>query len=266
MPIPYTLVNAFSATVTGGNPAAVLVLPEGHDPDDGWYQTVAAQLSQPATAFCRPIPGGYHLRWFTPVREVPLCGHGTLAAAHVLYETGTVAADVVIACETAGGMLTVRHRDGLCWVSLPSTPLAESPVPAAVLDALRLDQVEWFGSGGDDFVVVVDSPDVVEKVGPDVELLRALPTMRTIVTAEGPAGTDIVSRVFTPGIGFLEDQVTGSAHAALGPYWAARLGRPLLTARQASARGGDLVLDLSIDGIVQVGGQALTFGRGELLV
>src|SRR3954453_16786948 len=174
MPLPYTLVNAFTSTVQGGNPAAVLLLPEGYEADHAWYQGVAALLAQPATAFCRPVPSGYHVRWFTPVREVPLCGHGTLAAGHVLYETGAVGAAQVIHCLTAGGDLTVQRRDGLCWISLRRSSLPENPVPEAVLDALRLDKVSWFGSGGDDAVVVVDSADLVEKISPDATLLAAL--------------------------------------------------------------------------------------------
>jgi PhzF family phenazine biosynthesis protein len=262
MTFPSYEVSTFTTELDHGNPAAVVLMDS--DRQDTWYAAVAAFLAQPATAFLRRVEDGYALRWFSPTRELPLCGHGTLAAGHVLFDTGAVSAPEAVRLFTQAGELSVRSDDGGCWVSLPATPLTEAPIPGEVLAALGLPGAQWFGQGNDDLVVVVDSVEQVLAVRPDPALLLELPRTRTIVTAAGGDGVDFTSRVFTPRIGVVEDQVTGTAHAALGPYWAARLGHTRLSARQASARGGDLLLDLGTDGLVQIGGRAVTVVRGEL--
>jgi PhzF family phenazine biosynthesis protein len=261
---PMHLVSTFSTEFFRGNPAAVVVLDGERDTE--WYARVAALMGQPVTAFCRPIDGGYGLRWFTPARELELCGHGTLAAAHVLYETAAVPADQTIRFTTQTAALAVRSEDGVRWLSLAAVPLTEAPVPPEVLAGLGLEAAEWYGWSSDDLVVVVDSPERVERLRPDFGLLAQLPTTRTIVTAAGGDGVDFTSRVFPPRIGLVEDQVTGTAHAALGPYWAGRLGRVRLTARQASARGGQLQLSLATEGIVEIGGRVTSVASGALLV
>jgi PhzF family phenazine biosynthesis protein len=259
---PLYEVSTFTAELDHGNPAAVVLM--DCEREKTWYAAVAAFLAQPATAFLRRIEGGYALRWFSPTHELPLCGHGTLAAAHVLYETDAVAPTDAVTLSTQRGPLSARSEGGRCWIGLPATSLTEAPAPTEVLAALGLPDVQWFGRGDDDLVVVVDSVEQVLAVRPDSDLLLQLPRTRTIVTAAGGAGVDFTSRVFPPRIGVAEDQVTGTAHAALGPYWAARLGRARLSARQASARGGDLQLDLGTDGLVQIGGRAVTVVRGQL--
>ncbi len=264
MPVPFRLVNAFSTDLQGGNPAAVCLLPDLFEADNAWYQTIAQQLGQPVTAFCQLAGGEVGLRWFTPTRELALCGHGTLAAAHVLYEE-TRPDDAAIEFRTLAGIVPVRRDGDQVSMSLPATALTEAPVPAAVLEALRIDHVEWFGSATDDGVVVLESNDQVLESDPDVGLLAHLPWLRTTVTAPGAAGYDCVSRVFTPRIGVAEDQVTGTAHAALGPYWAQRLGKQRLLARQASARGGALTLDLGVPGEVRIAGSSVTVAHGRLL-
>jgi PhzF family phenazine biosynthesis protein len=259
-------VSTFTTEFFRGNPAAVCLLDADDDRDDTWYARVSALTAQPATAFCRPAASGFSLRWFSPSHELELCGHGTLATAHVLYETGTVDQQDEVVLHARSGPLRVRREGDRSWISLPAVPLAVLPAPVDVLIGLGLSSALSFSRSTDDLVVELGSADEVEKVRPDFRLLAQLPTTRTIVTAAGGDGVDFTSRVFPPRIGIHEDQVTGSAHAALGPYWARRLGRQQLTARQASARGGELALDLSVDGVVQVGGRAVTTIRGELLV
>jgi PhzF family phenazine biosynthesis protein len=258
-------VSTFTADFFRGNPAAVCLLEAEADHEDAWYARVSALTAQPATAFCQPAASGFSLRWFSPTHELALCGHGTLATAHVLYETGMIDAGDEVVLHATSGPLPVRREGDRSWLSLPAVPLIDAPPPVEVLAALGVTGACSFGRSADDLVVELGSPDEVEKVRPDFGLLAQLPTTRTIVTAAGGDGVDFTSRVFPPRIGIAEDQVTGSAHAALGPYWAQRLGRQRLTARQASARGGELALDLRLDGVVQIGGRAVTTVRGELL-
>ena len=264
MTTPTYFVSTFTEEFFHGNPAAVVMLDGARD--NGWYARVAAVLNQPATAFLHPVSTGFALRWFSPTVEMPLCGHGTVAAAHVLYESGAAAPDETVALSTQSGVLTVRTEAGIRWIELSASPVKEAPAPTEVLAALGLTDVGWYGEGDSDVVVVVDSVAAVETVRPDTERLLALPRTRTIVTAAGGDGVDFTSRVFPPSVGVAEDQVTGTAHAALGPYWSGRLGRSRLTARQASQRGGLLELDLSRDGVVSMGGAVTTIARGELLV
>jgi PhzF family phenazine biosynthesis protein len=261
--LPLFLLNAFTEDLSGGNPAAVVLLEADTSYEDLWLAEVAAALHQPATAFLTPTSDGHRLRWFSPTSELALCGHGTLAAAHVLYATGAAEGPTLL--HTGAGALPVRRDGDLCWAGLPPTRLVEQDVPAELLAALRLDKSAWFGCADDDWVVVVDDVEQVVALRPDLDALAVFPTTRTVVTAAGD-WSDFTSRVFAPRIGLGEDQVTGSAHAALGPYWADLLGRSRLTAHQASARGGVLELDLGDPALVQVGGQALVTCSGDLRV
>lgn len=261
--LPLFLLNAFTDDRSGGNPAAVVLLDDGTEYDELWLSDVAALLNQPATAFLAPAADGHRLRWFSPTTELALCGHGTLAAAHVLYETGAAIGPTLL--HTGAGALPVRRQGELCWVGLQPTTLVEQDAPSQLLEALGLAKAQWFGLAPDDWVVVVDDHEQVVALEPDLDALAAFPTTRTVVTAAGD-WSDLTSRVFAPRIGLPEDQVTGSAHAALGPYWGEMLGRTRLTAHQASARGGVLELDLADPALVQVGGQALVTCAGELRV
>ena len=263
MTIPLFLVSTFTTDFRKGNPAGVVLL-DG-DPDDAWYADVATYLNLPATAFLRPTNSGFALRWFSPTRELPLCGHGTIAAAHVLYETGRTAPDEVVTLTTGAGELVVRREGQECWVELAATALKETPAPQQVLDALGVAAAAWFGEGDADLVVVLDSVAAVAAVRPNAALLLGVQQTRTTVTAAGGDGVDFTSRVFPPSVGVDEDQVTGTAHAALGPYWRDRLGRTRLTARQASRRGGLIELDVAQDGVVGIGGRTATVTAGTLL-
>jgi PhzF family phenazine biosynthesis protein len=269
--VTYFGVDAFSAVPFGGNPAVVCLLDTGPEagsgiaPDTGWMQRVGAEFNQPATAFLWRDERGYQLRWFTASTELPLCGHGTLATAHVLYETGRAGVDDVLTFHARADSVTVRRGGGLVWIDLPGAALTEAPAPDPVLAALGLDTAEWVGQNDFEYVVRVADAAVVEKLTPSTAAILELRVQRVAVTAAGGDGVDFTSRVFPPALGIDEDQVTGSAHAVLGQLWAGWLGRTELTARQASARGGELALVVG-EQTVRVGGTALITTRGELLV
>jgi PhzF family phenazine biosynthesis protein len=249
-------VDAFTDRPFGGNPAIVCLLPE--PADDEWMRRVAAELNQPATAFLHDR----RLRWFTPTVELPLCGHGTLATAHVLYEAGLVAPADPIVFETVSGPLRAWRQDDLVWIGFAPVAVQEACAPGAVMEALGLQGTIWFGCNKDEYVVVLDTPGQVEAVRPDLGRIRRLPVSRVLVTAAGGVGADFTSRNFAPVLGLDEDQATGSAHAVLGPLWAGRLGRRRLSALQASPRRGRLAVAVE-DDRVHVGGHAITITRGE---
>ncbi|MCP2261883.1 phenazine biosynthesis protein PhzF family [Streptoalloteichus tenebrarius] len=254
-------VNAFSTTPFGGNPATVLLLEE--PAEETWLRRVGAEFNQPATVFVWPESEGYGIRWFTPSTELPLCGHGTLAAAHVLYENGAVPAGQPITFRTGGGTLVARPEGDQIWLELSPVELVEASAPDGLLDALGVADEPWFGLAENDFVVELDSPEAVERLQPNTARLRDFPVLRVTVTAQGGAnGADFTSRVFAPNLGVDEDQVTGSAHCCLGPLWSRRLGRSRLTAVQASPRRGVLSVDVDGDRLL-LGGRALSTYSGE---
>lgn len=263
MAAPFFGLDVFTSNRFGGNPAAVCLLDTVAD--SAWMQQVAAEFNQPATAFLWINESLRQLRWFTPVQELPLCGHATLATAHALYETGRASPDDPIDFHTQSGVLTVWRRDRRVWLDLPAVHLAEASVPNEVLNALGLEDAAWFGYSDYEYVVQVDSPKQVEDTRPDFSRILSFPVTRIAVTAPGGVGADFTSRVFVPAIGLNEDQVTGSAHAVLGPLWAARLGRNDLTAVQSSARRGELALTIAGDR-VHIGGNAVIISHGDLVV
>ena len=262
MPLPLVHVDAFTDTAFAGNPAAVCLLDAARD--DGWLAAVGAELSLPATAFVRPRDDGFDLRWFTATVELDLCGHGTLAAAHVLWEAGRLTADAVARFHTRGGLLTAARRDGWIELNFPAEPAAAAEPPAALRDALGAS-ARWTGRNRLDWLVEVESDDVVAALAPDLSRLATVPARGVIVTAaSGTPGVDFVSRFFAPRAGIPEDAVTGSAHCCLGPYWAPRVGRATLVGRQLSRRGG--LVRVGLDGARAIlGGRAVTVARGELL-
>jgi predicted PhzF superfamily epimerase YddE/YHI9 len=255
-------VDAFTSEAFGGNPAAVCMLKQPR-PDDAWMQRVAAELNQPTTAFVGDGEGALGLRWFTPSQELPLCGHATLATAHVLYETGQVGQDQVLDFSTRSGPLPAWREEGLLWMDFSAVGLTEVRAPPEALEAAGLREAEWFGRNDDEYVIQVSEPGLVEQARPDFGAIRRLPVARVMVTAPGGDGADFTSRVFVPKVGLDEDQVTGSAHAVLGPMWAARLGRTRLTAIQASSRRGTVEIAVNGDR-VHVGGSAVILMTGDL--
>jgi PhzF family phenazine biosynthesis protein len=255
-------VDAFTNRPFTGNPAGVCVL---EDPAEAsWMQAVALEMSVAETAFLYPEADGWRLRWFTPAVEVDLCGHATLASAHVLWEQGLLAPGAEARFHTRSGLLTARRRGDWIELDFPSLPVRVTEEPDELVQALGLKPVQ-VGKSRDDLLVEVESEAVVRACAPDFGRLRKLPTRGVIVTSRSTTpGFDFVSRFFAPAVGVDEDPVTGSAHSALVPYWAERLGRMEFTAFQASARGGVLRLRLQGDR-VQIAGQSVTMLRCELL-
>ncbi|MBK9169495.1 MAG: PhzF family phenazine biosynthesis protein [Bryobacterales bacterium] len=261
MPLRVTQVDAFAGQPFAGNPAAVCVLPDTRE--DEWLQSVAREMNLSETAFLwRQPDNSFELRWFTPSVEVDLCGHATLASAHVLWEEGYLGRAVMARFHTRSGLLTAAARGAWIELDFPATPASEAEPPKGLAEALGLTPL-WTGRTRFDYLVEADSEETVRRLTPDFTALRRLPVRGVIVTAPGRE-FDCVSRFFAPVSGIDEDPVTGSAHCALGPHWASRLGKKDLVAFQASARGGVLRVRVSGDR-VGLAGQAVTILRGELL-
>jgi PhzF family phenazine biosynthesis protein len=258
-----TQVDAFAERPFAGNPAAVCILREPRD--DRWMQSVALEMNLPETAFLQREGDGFRLRWFTPAIEVDLCGHATLASAHVLWEEGELGPEEQARFHTRSGLLTAARRNGLIELNFPAEPAQQVPEPQDLAAALGASPL-WVGRNRMDYLVEVAGEEQVRGLKPDMALLRTLGGRGVIVT--GAASTqpyDFVSRFFAPASGIDEDPVTGSAHCGLGPFWAERLGKTELLGYQASSRGGAVRVRLSGER-VYLGGQAVTTLRGELLV
>jgi predicted PhzF superfamily epimerase YddE/YHI9 len=270
---PLFQVDAFTAEPFAGNPAAVCLLEGetgGQGPDPGWMQRVAAEMNLSETAFLTPgaEAGSYGLRWFTPTVEVELCGHATLASAHVLWTEGRVPAGQAIRFDTVSGPLAAHPgAAGTIWLDFPATPAEPADPPAGVVEALGAGAPRWVGRARFDYLVELEDEAAVRGLAPDTRRLDGLGSRGVIVTAAaagGSDGYDFVSRYFDPAAGIDEDPVTGSAHCTLGPFWAERLGRAELTGFQASARGG-LVQVRPEGDRVRLGGRAVTVLRGRLV-
>jgi PhzF family phenazine biosynthesis protein len=259
---PIYIVDAFANEPFRGNPAAVCPLAAPADP--AWMQQVAAEMNLAETAFLYRQGDVWLLRWFTPTVEVDLCGHATLASAHVLWESNYIAEGPPVRFVTRGGLLSVARRDTGYEMDFPARPVAPTAVPAGLADALGATPA-WVGTNGTDLFADLGEEGAVVSLRPDLGRLRALPVRGVIVTARSSAGADydFVSRFFAPASGIPEDPVTGSAHCALGPYWAERLGKAELTGYQASRRGGRVRVVVR-GGRVLLGGRAVTVLRGEL--
>ncbi|MFI2781489.1 PhzF family phenazine biosynthesis protein [Streptomyces sp. ALB3] len=266
------IVDAFTDRPFAGNPAGVVLLHSGAFPRADRLQLVASEVNLSETAFAHPLaPGGeadWALRWFTPATEVDLCGHATLATAHVLHTTGAASGTVRYA--TRSGILrTTAHDDGTLTLDFPTAPLTPVPVPAGLAAALGASPLSVNDTGehiGDLLVELADEA-AVRALRPDFRALGACSRRGVIATApaEDPAsGYDFVSRGFFPRVGIDEDPVTGSAHTALAPFWSARLGRDDLTGLQASARSGLVRTSLRGERTLLTGG-AVTVIDGELL-
>jgi PhzF family phenazine biosynthesis protein len=262
MPIRIVQVDAFTNQPFAGNPAAVCVLPAA--PAESWMRNVAREMNLSETAFLVPQDGGYNLRWFTPAVEVDLCGHATVAGAHVLWEDGHLPPGRQARFHTRSGLLTADRKGDWIELDFPAKVAVAAEAPSELLPALGVKHAQFVGRNAFDYLVEVDSEETLRSLAPDHSTLRKLPVRGIIVTARpASAEFDFVSRFFAPGAGVDEDPVTGSAHTALGPYWAARLGKSEFTAFQASARGGVVRVRLKGDRVM-LGGQAVTVMTGEL--
>lgn len=262
MNLPIFIVDAFADRAFSGNPAAVCLL--NGPVDEDFMARTAAEMNLSETAFLWPEQDGYALRWFTPAVEVNLCGHATLASAHVLWETGRLESAAEARFYTRSGLLRARQSEGIISLYFPPYELTPSAPVAGLASALGIpeEQVLEVMSYADNILLLLDDEATLRELSPDYAQLAKLQPRAVAVTAQsGADGIDFVSRFFAPGIGVNEDPVTGSMHTALGPYWAARLDQTQLTAYQASPRGGTLQLKVSRD-CVTLSGRAVTVVSG----
>jgi len=256
-------VDAFTNHPLKGNPAAVCLLHDARD--DGSRRDVAREMNLSEKAFLeKRVDGSYTLRWFTPAVEVDLCGHATLASAHILWETAELSAGAEVVFHTRSGILSAARQGEWIEMDFPAEPETPSDAPEELLRALGVS-ARYTGRNRFDYLIEVDDENTVRKLIPDMTLLKKVDTRGVIVTSRSrSADYDFVSRFFAPAVGVDEDPVTGSSHCCLGPYWGGKLGKKALTAYQASSRGGILRVGLSDDRVL-IGGQAVTVIRGEIL-
>jgi predicted PhzF superfamily epimerase YddE/YHI9 len=262
MPVLIHVVDAFTNKPFGGNPAGVCVLTG--PADEHWMQQVATEMNLSETAFVHAINGGFALRWFTPTLEVDLCGHATLASAFALWETGAIPRGEQARFLTRSDWLHCRESNGWIEMNFPAKPCQPFTVPNDLEHALECVPL-FTGSNGMDYLVELSSADAVRGLLLDFTAPFCFPCRGLFVTARSDSAEfDFVSRFFAPAAGINEDPVTGSAHCALGPYWAAKLGRNDVTGFQASRRGG--VVKVRVDGDrVLLCGQAVMMSYVELL-
>ena len=248
-------VDAFTNRPFAGNPAAVCLL-DG-PAEANWMQRVAAEMNLSETAFLHPENDGFRLRWFTPLAEVDLCGHATLASAHVLWESGRLPTGHTARFYTASGRLTASQLGNWIELDFPAKPGTSAVPPPGLIEALGVEPVAVQRSQFDYLVEVPREADV-RSLAPDFTRLRQVETRGVIVTARAEVGEfDFVSRFFAPAVGVDEDPVTGSAHCSLAPYWSQQLGKTTFDAYQASRRGGVLRVQL-LGERVRLAGQAVT--------
>ncbi len=262
MSIVITQVDAFTSRPFAGNPAAVCILQAA--PDERWMQDVAREMNLSETSFLVPQNGDYQLRWFTPSVEMDLCGHATLASAHVLWEEGRLAASEQARFHTRSGLLLAKKDGDWIEMDFPGKSGQDTETPAGLAAALGIQPV-YVGRNQFDYLVEIDSAEALRTMQPDHSTLRKLPVRGVIVTSRSDTPEfDFLSRFFAPGSGIDEDPVTGSAHCYLGPYWSKRLGKTEFVACQVSPRSGVVRVRCAGDR-VHLGGQAVTVLRGELM-
>ncbi|MDH5680092.1 MAG: PhzF family phenazine biosynthesis protein [Spirochaetota bacterium] len=261
MSIPIFQVDAFTDQAFSGNPAAVCILNEPQS--DEWMQNVASEMNLSDTAFIMQSKGRLDLRWFTPAVEVDLCGHATLAAAHILWKEGYIDPAKDLSFSTKSGVLTAKGRGQ--WIELAFPYEIESQVtpPDCLSEALGAIPV-YVGKNRMDYLVELESETAVRNLSPDLSRLKPIPTRGFIVTARSDSDDyDFISRFFAPGAGIDEDPVTGSTHCCLGPYWQKKTGKNSFMAYQASKRGGFLRVRMTEKNVI-LEGQAVTIFRGVI--
>jgi PhzF family phenazine biosynthesis protein len=268
MSVRISQVDAFTDRKYAGNPAAVCILRE--PADERWMQDVAAEMNLSETAFAYRLGEAqvFNLRWFTPTKEVDLCGHATLATAHILWEEGHLSSTQSARFETRSGLLTAKRGSAGIELDFPSEPVRAEVKEAdelAQLQAAIQAPIRFVGRNRFDLLVDLETEEQVRGVQPDIRLLKQLPVRGVIVTGRASTGGhDFVSRFFAPQVGVDEDPVCGSAHCCLGPYWAEKLGRNALSGHQVSCRGGVVKVRVEGNRVVLIG-QAVTVLRGELV-
>lgn len=255
-------VDAFTNAPFMGNPAAVCVLAE--PAEEHWMQNVASEMNLAETAFLVPHNDGFRLRWFTPATEVELCGHATLASAHVLWEENYFNSDGAIHFYTLSGVLTAWRNGSWIALDFPADQVHTTVPPSGLLDALGVT-ASYVGRGKFDYFVEVASEEILRRMTPNFARLNDVETRGVIVTSQASGSEyDFVSRFFGPRVGIDEDPVTGSAHCSLAPYWSQKLGRETLIGYQASKRGGLVRVQIQGDRVL-LGGQAITVMKGLLV-
>lgn len=261
MPTPLFVADAFSSEPFGGNPAAVCLLDA--PADAAWMQALAAEVNLSETAFLWPQGDAFSLRWFTPAVEIDLCGHATLASAHVLWETGRLDTMRPALFDTRSGRLAAVRLGQWIELDFPALVGVPAPLPPGVVQALGCAPLT-VTRGRDDYLLEVESEAVVRRLAPDFVALGALPTRGVIVTARADSPEfDFVSRFFAPAAGVDEDPVTGSAHCMLAPFWGQKLDKRAMRAWQASKRGGEVRVDWRGDR-VGLAGRCITVFSGSL--
>ncbi len=263
MKLPIVQVDAFAERAFTGNPAAVCLLPSMLP--DASLLAIAGEMNLSETAFLLGrTDGSYDLRWFTPAVEVDLCGHATLASAHVLWQDGHLAPNADARFHTRSGELGARRATGQIVLDFPAQPAHATSPPDGLIQALGISAPRFVGRNATDWMLEVESAAVVRSLKPDFLTLKSIEARGVMVTAPGEdREIDFVSRFFAPACGIDEDPVTGSAHCCLGPFWAGKLGKTALVARQLSARGGTVHVEVN-GPRVRLGGTAVTVMRGEL--
>ncbi len=254
-------VDAFAETPFTGNPAAVCVLEK--EAPEPWMHNVAGEMNLSETAFLYRVEDGFNLRWFTPTVEVDLCGHATLASAHVLWEMGYLNLNQEARFYTRSGLLSASKRGGLIELDFPSEPEEQAPLPDGLKEGLGTSPI-YVGKNRFDYLLEVASEEGLINLEPNLDLLKRISARGIIVTSLSESKEyDFVSRFFAPASGINEDPVTGSAHSCLGPFWQKRLGKSRFKAYQASKRGG--VVHVSVNGDrVMLGGNAVIVFSGEM--
>jgi PhzF family phenazine biosynthesis protein len=262
MTLPLYTVDAFADQPFRGNPAAVCLL-DGPK-DEAWLQSVAAEINLSETAFVTKVDDGYQLRWFTPNIEVALCGHATLASAHILWQTGYAAANEVIHFHTQSGVLKASRNDDGIELDFPVVQEEAAPAPPGLTEALGV-LPSYVGRNRFDYLVEVESEEVLRRITPNFAMLATLPVRGVIVTSRSATTDfDFVSRFFAPAAGVNEDPATGSAHCCLASFWRTRLHKDVFRAYQASPRGAIVRVRIAGDRAF-LGGRAVTVTHGELL-
>lgn len=256
------IVDAFTDAAFKGNPAAVVIL--NAEKDEQWMQKVAYEMNLSETAFLIQLNDGFNLRWFTPTVEVSLCGHATLASAHILWTTGQVSQDEEIVFYTKSGVLTAKRNDGWIDLDFPSEPVRSCETPQLLVEGLGAAP-SFVGKNDFIYLVELDSEAVVRNLQPDFAMLARIPIDGIVVTSRADSEEfDFVSRCFYPASGTNEDPVTGSAHCCIAPYWQQKLAQDEFVALQCSERTG--VLRIKVNGErITLTGQAVTFMQGRLV-
>lgn len=256
-------VDAFADVAFKGNPAGVMILDKL--PSDAWMQSMAMEMNLSETAYVSPnAQAGFDIRYFTPTVEIPLCGHATLASAHIMYQLGVVSADAIIKFSAKGGDLSISKDDDYIVMTFPKYSLSKIDVPSEFKKAVGFEPIDFYESDNNWLVAIAESQKDIERCSPNFEVLKQNGLGHLMITSEGKhENVDFVVRCFAPMAGINEDPVTGSAHCALTPLWANRLRKTSMVSHQISKRGGVLLVTLK-DNNVEIKGQALTVFEAKL--